>query len=280
MSPTRFRERGLHETIRFATAPCELGLLLVAATERGVCSVMLGDEPAALERLLRQQFRAANIVPDATGMRGAGGGHSRRDDAIIRRPGTFRWMCGQPHSRRGSGRLCGRSPAARRAAMRNWQGYRSTDCGAGRGPGLRHQPGRHSRSMPPRDRQRRLADRLPLGRGAEEEAVGNGEQPGKVCALSPQLLLNGAIAHLIMRLLILRKRQGSSIVFGPVRSGNVSTRPIPFDFSSLVTGRQHGLEKRRFGFLVHNRGVHVSEAGLAQQQLQFHFAETQPDVGV
>ena len=43
MSPTRFRERGLNETIRFATAPCELGLLLVAATERGVCSVMLGD---------------------------------------------------------------------------------------------------------------------------------------------------------------------------------------------------------------------------------------------
>ncbi len=70
MSPVRFRERGLHETIRFATAPCELGLLLVAATERGVCSVMLGDEPAALEQLLRRQFSAANLVPDAAGMTG------------------------------------------------------------------------------------------------------------------------------------------------------------------------------------------------------------------
>ena len=69
MSPTRFRERGLHETIRFATAPCELGLLLVAATERGVCSVMLGEDAAALEELLRQQFRAAKIVPDAAGWR-------------------------------------------------------------------------------------------------------------------------------------------------------------------------------------------------------------------
>jgi AraC family transcriptional regulator of adaptative response/methylated-DNA-[protein]-cysteine methyltransferase len=68
MSPTRFRERGLHQTIRFATAPCELGLLLVAATERGVCSVMLGDEPAAMEQLLRKQFSAAEILPDATGM--------------------------------------------------------------------------------------------------------------------------------------------------------------------------------------------------------------------
>ncbi len=70
MSPTRFREKGLHETIRFATAPCELGLLLVAATERGVCSVMLGDKPAELEQSLREQFSAAEFVPDAPGMTG------------------------------------------------------------------------------------------------------------------------------------------------------------------------------------------------------------------
>jgi AraC family transcriptional regulator of adaptative response/methylated-DNA-[protein]-cysteine methyltransferase len=70
MSPTRFRERGLNATIRFATAPCELGLLLVAATERGVCSVMLGDQPAELEQLLRQQFSAAKVVPDAPGLAG------------------------------------------------------------------------------------------------------------------------------------------------------------------------------------------------------------------
>jgi AraC family transcriptional regulator of adaptative response/methylated-DNA-[protein]-cysteine methyltransferase len=68
MSPTRFRERGLNETIRFATARCELGLLLVAATDRGVCSVMLGDESATMEQLLRQQFSAATILPDAPGM--------------------------------------------------------------------------------------------------------------------------------------------------------------------------------------------------------------------
>jgi AraC family transcriptional regulator of adaptative response/methylated-DNA-[protein]-cysteine methyltransferase len=68
MSPTRFRDGGLNETIRFATARCELGLLLVAATERGVCSVMLGDQAAELERLLRQQFRSANVEPDATGL--------------------------------------------------------------------------------------------------------------------------------------------------------------------------------------------------------------------
>jgi AraC family transcriptional regulator of adaptative response/methylated-DNA-[protein]-cysteine methyltransferase len=68
MSPTRFRDGGANEIVRFATAPCTLGLLLVAATERGVCTVMLGEEVGALELLLRRQFPAAEIFPDATGM--------------------------------------------------------------------------------------------------------------------------------------------------------------------------------------------------------------------
>jgi AraC family transcriptional regulator, regulatory protein of adaptative response / methylated-DNA-[protein]-cysteine methyltransferase len=69
MSPTRFRNHGVNESIRFAIARCELGLLLVAATKRGVCSVMLGDDAADLERSLRQQFSAASIVQDASGMK-------------------------------------------------------------------------------------------------------------------------------------------------------------------------------------------------------------------
>jgi AraC family transcriptional regulator of adaptative response/methylated-DNA-[protein]-cysteine methyltransferase len=68
MSPTRFRNRGLDEQIRFTIARCELGLLLVAATGRGVCSVMLGEDAADLERSLKQQFSAASIVQDASGM--------------------------------------------------------------------------------------------------------------------------------------------------------------------------------------------------------------------
>lgn len=68
MKPTRFRERGAHEIIRFATAPCELGVMLVAATERGVCSVMLGDSPASLEQMLREEFRAAQVVADSEAM--------------------------------------------------------------------------------------------------------------------------------------------------------------------------------------------------------------------
>jgi AraC family transcriptional regulator, regulatory protein of adaptative response / methylated-DNA-[protein]-cysteine methyltransferase len=68
MSPTRFRNGGVDESIRFAITRCGLGFLLVAGTERGVCSVMLGDDAVELERSLRQQFSAASIVHDANGM--------------------------------------------------------------------------------------------------------------------------------------------------------------------------------------------------------------------
>jgi AraC family transcriptional regulator of adaptative response/methylated-DNA-[protein]-cysteine methyltransferase len=68
MSPTRFRNGGRGETIRFATAPCALGVLLVAATGRGLCGVMLGNDESALEDELRDRFPAATVVSEDSGM--------------------------------------------------------------------------------------------------------------------------------------------------------------------------------------------------------------------
>jgi O-6-methylguanine DNA methyltransferase len=42
--------------ILFSTAPCALGIALVARSERGVCAVLLGDDAQRLERDLRQRF--------------------------------------------------------------------------------------------------------------------------------------------------------------------------------------------------------------------------------
>jgi len=42
--------------ILFSTAPCALGIALVATSERGVCAVLLGDDAQRLERDLRQRF--------------------------------------------------------------------------------------------------------------------------------------------------------------------------------------------------------------------------------
>src|SRR5690606_4879210 len=53
--------------VRFALGQCSLGALLVAATERGVRAVALGDDPATLEGELRARFPRARLAQDEAG---------------------------------------------------------------------------------------------------------------------------------------------------------------------------------------------------------------------
>ncbi|MBV8250034.1 MAG: bifunctional DNA-binding transcriptional regulator/O6-methylguanine-DNA methyltransferase Ada [Comamonas sp.] len=62
MAPQAYRNRGRHQSIRFALAECSLGSLLVASTERGVCCVLLGDDAQALVEDLQQRFAAAELI--------------------------------------------------------------------------------------------------------------------------------------------------------------------------------------------------------------------------
>ncbi|HEY3197859.1 MAG TPA: bifunctional DNA-binding transcriptional regulator/O6-methylguanine-DNA methyltransferase Ada [Nitrospirales bacterium] len=62
MTPTTFRSGGTGESIRFAVAECSLGRILVAATTKGVCAILLGDEPAALVRDLEVRFPKAQLI--------------------------------------------------------------------------------------------------------------------------------------------------------------------------------------------------------------------------
>lgn len=67
MTPRRFRAGGAGMQIRFAIGQCSLGAILVAATERGVCAILLGDDPAALLRDLQDRFPRAELIGgDAT----------------------------------------------------------------------------------------------------------------------------------------------------------------------------------------------------------------------
>ncbi|TLX55034.1 bifunctional DNA-binding transcriptional regulator/O6-methylguanine-DNA methyltransferase Ada [Stutzerimonas nosocomialis] len=68
LTPRQRRARGAGETLRYAVAPCPLGLLLVAASDQGVCALLFGDDPAALEAELRQRFAAARLEPDQVGL--------------------------------------------------------------------------------------------------------------------------------------------------------------------------------------------------------------------
>ena len=61
MTPATFRKGGLGMTIGYEIAECPLGRLLVAATERGVCAVYLGDADNELTAILRSEFPNAKV---------------------------------------------------------------------------------------------------------------------------------------------------------------------------------------------------------------------------
>lgn len=64
MTPATYGKGGRGAVINFALVGTALGRLLVAATEKGVCSVMLGDSDEALEANLIGEFPAAEIRHD------------------------------------------------------------------------------------------------------------------------------------------------------------------------------------------------------------------------
>jgi AraC family transcriptional regulator of adaptative response/methylated-DNA-[protein]-cysteine methyltransferase len=66
MTPGTYRRGGEGMHIRFATADSLFGRLLVAATDRGICAVQLGDDDATLEAGLAAEY------PMATRERAAG----------------------------------------------------------------------------------------------------------------------------------------------------------------------------------------------------------------
>lgn len=62
MTPTDYRRGGAHADIRFAIGQCSLGAILVAASERGICAILLGDEPVTLGQELRDRFPRAHLI--------------------------------------------------------------------------------------------------------------------------------------------------------------------------------------------------------------------------
>ena len=62
MRPSVARAGGAGTTIRFAVGQCSLGAVLVAATEVGVCTIALGDDPDRLVRALQDRFPKAALA--------------------------------------------------------------------------------------------------------------------------------------------------------------------------------------------------------------------------
>jgi len=63
MRPQDYRNRGRGQSIGYATGASPLGQVLIAATDRGLCSVILTSTEDKAVTELRQQFPAANLQP-------------------------------------------------------------------------------------------------------------------------------------------------------------------------------------------------------------------------
>jgi AraC family transcriptional regulator, regulatory protein of adaptative response / methylated-DNA-[protein]-cysteine methyltransferase len=62
MTPSQFRAGGANAEIKFAIDNSSLGLVLVAASDKGVCAIFFGDDPDGLARDLKKQFPQARLI--------------------------------------------------------------------------------------------------------------------------------------------------------------------------------------------------------------------------
>jgi AraC family transcriptional regulator, regulatory protein of adaptative response / methylated-DNA-[protein]-cysteine methyltransferase len=61
MTPTKFRRGGEALDIKFGSACCDLGIVMIAATPQGVCAIELGDDENVLVEALRSRYPRANF---------------------------------------------------------------------------------------------------------------------------------------------------------------------------------------------------------------------------
>ena len=69
MTPTSYKRGGEGMTMNYATTDSPLGQILVAATERGICAVSIGEDDAGLEQALTAEYPRATIRRDDDALR-------------------------------------------------------------------------------------------------------------------------------------------------------------------------------------------------------------------
>jgi AraC family transcriptional regulator of adaptative response/methylated-DNA-[protein]-cysteine methyltransferase len=68
MTPATYQRGGGGMRLRYTVTDCPLGRLLLAATERGVSAVSLGDDDGALVESLRREYPLAEVTRDDAGL--------------------------------------------------------------------------------------------------------------------------------------------------------------------------------------------------------------------
>ncbi len=102
MTPATYRRGGAGMHIEYVTAETSLGTLLVAATDRGVCAVTLGDDAKSLEAALELEYPAAartRVADSSSSLRiwvgriiaAVEGESSRTETPLDVRASAFQW---------------------------------------------------------------------------------------------------------------------------------------------------------------------------------------------
>ena len=68
MTPKAWRGGGIDSEIRVAIAPCSLGWVLVGATDKGLCTIEIGADPAEMQADFATRFAKARTVQDDAGL--------------------------------------------------------------------------------------------------------------------------------------------------------------------------------------------------------------------
>ena len=69
MTPAQYQRGGSGQKIRYDVMETPLGMLLVGATEKGVCTIRFGDSESELEQAIRTEFSAAELHRDSVFLR-------------------------------------------------------------------------------------------------------------------------------------------------------------------------------------------------------------------
>ncbi|WP_020400655.1 bifunctional DNA-binding transcriptional regulator/O6-methylguanine-DNA methyltransferase Ada [Kordiimonas gwangyangensis] len=70
MTPKQYRAGGSGLVVRYSISPCSLGFMLMGATERGICTIQLGDNREALMDALKAEFPRATLEEATDDMNG------------------------------------------------------------------------------------------------------------------------------------------------------------------------------------------------------------------
>ena len=110
MTPAQYRRAGAGVAISYAALDTPAGLMMIGATDRGICFVQFGDSEEALLQALQGEYRNAEIAPMPAG-----------DDGDFRRwveaIGRHLWTFAPRSFRCASGDICCRFPTGRCSRM-------------------------------------------------------------------------------------------------------------------------------------------------------------------